>query len=498
MRLSPPLRALLAGLSLVACAEPPAPPTERPSLILVSIDTLRADHVGVYGYERDTTPNLDRWAEGAIVFERAYALAAWTLVSHMTMLTGLFPAQHGVIGQNRALSPDIPLIAERLKAAGYRTYALHEEGAWIDERHGFERGFDLFEGHSGLEQADAHLRTLLPELEQDGPFFLFLHVFDVHCGDLTKARAPYEAPEPFQSMFSQGLPPLPDVPLPELWKSKDALTPEQLQRLIAEYDAGIRHVDDQLGRWLDELERRGLARGALTIVTADHGEALGQHGKLNEHGDSWQAGLHVPLIVRTPDGRGAGTRVSEVVHLGDLVPTLLEAAGLPGDERLPGVSLLGRIPAERVVFGVDLPEAFVLRWPEKIVAGRDGKKATFRATDLARDPEERAPTTGAEERFEELKNEALAPGWPFPAPLVSRDLDPATRDALAALGYAGETGASDPAEEELNEELLATRPSGPAPEEGRSTGVRLLPLFLGLGAVWVVLIRRRRARTRHR
>jgi arylsulfatase A-like enzyme len=436
MRFFSSLRAALAALCLVGCSERTS---ERPSLILVSIDTLRADHVGLYGYERDTTPNLDRWAKDALVFERAFTTAAWTLVAHMTMLTGLFPAQHGVIGQNRALSPEIPLVAERLRAAGYRTYALHEEGGWIDERHGFERGFDLFRGHTGLAQADQHLRELLPELEKGGPFFLFLHTFDVHCGDLSKAKSPYEAPEPYQSMFLKGLQPLPDVPLRELWESGDLLTPAQLETLIAQYDGGIRHVDEQLGQWLDELARRGLASDALVIVTADHGDALGEHGKLNHHGDSWQSALHVPLVVRPPGGLAGGKRVATPVHLGDVVPTLLDAAGLE-DELLPGASLLGSVPESRVIYGIKLPEAFVVKWPEKLVAS---PRDQFRATDLERDPVELSPTPGEGRRFHELKDEALHPGHPVPAPIQIEELDPEVKARLDALGYGGETASKE-------------------------------------------------------
>jgi arylsulfatase A-like enzyme len=427
------LRMLWLALLVASCAKPAKP--ARPSVILVSIDTLRADHVGLYGYARPTTPFLDRWAQGGVVFERAFTTAAWTLVAHMTMLTGLFPEQHGVIGKNRALSPEIPLLAERMRAAGYRTYGLYFDG-WINARHGFDRGFDVFESHKDLAEADAHLRKLLPELERGGPFFLFLHLFDVHCGDLDHDTLPYQEPEPYQSRFLAGLPPLPKMPLRKLWESENLLTSEQLQTVTALYDSGIQHVDEQLGRWFGEFEQRGLTRNTLMIVTADHGEALGEHGRLNQHGDSWQSALHIPLILRHPAGLGAGTRVSTPVHLGDVVPTILAAAGLAPDPLLPGVSLLGPIPAERVIYGVKLPEAFVLKWPEKLVF--DLGTRSYRAVDLVRDPEEHAPTKGDAQRFDTLKTEALAPGHAFPkAGMI--ELDEAARAKLEALGYGGES-----------------------------------------------------------
>src|SRR5262245_43546439 len=139
----PIIGALLLGCAAHEPSAPPSAPASRASVILVSIDTLRADHVGLYGYPRETTPFLDRWSKDATVFEHAYTTAAWTLVAHMTMLTGLFPEQHDVIGKRRALSPGIPLLAERLQKAGYRTICLHAPG-WIEARHGFHRGFDVF------------------------------------------------------------------------------------------------------------------------------------------------------------------------------------------------------------------------------------------------------------------------------------------------------------------------------------------------------------------
>jgi arylsulfatase A-like enzyme len=406
-------------------------------VILVSIDTLRADHVGIYGYERDTTPFLDRWAKGATVFEHAYTTAAWTLVAHMTMLTGLFPEQHDVIGKRRALSPEIPLLAERLRAAGYRTLGLHG-GGWIDERHGFQRGFDLFLLHEDLAEADRHLREVLDELDGEKPFFLFLHLFDVHCGPFTResGNSVYPAPPPYDRMFAgAGRAPLPDIPAEQLWETPGLLEAEELATLVATYDGGIREVDDQLAAWFGELERRGLLRGALTIVTSDHGEALGQRGRLNKHGEYWQEGLHVPLIVRHPAGLRAGERVEEPVHLGDLVPTILATSGLAPDERLPGFSLFGPLPAERVIAGMKLPEAFVLKGREKLVAG---PKDWCIALDLERDPHELAPAPGDLERFQALRSEANGPAR-FPRALMIERLSPEDEAVLRALGYGGDT-----------------------------------------------------------
>ncbi|HEX6882523.1 MAG TPA: sulfatase-like hydrolase/transferase [Planctomycetota bacterium] len=196
-----PARAALLALVAGACgqAEPP-----RPSVLLVSIDTLRADHVGLYGYERDTTPFLDSLGAEGLVFENAFTPAAWTLVAHMTMLTGLNPKQHGVDRAERALSPDAPLLAERLRAAGYQTLGFYRPG-WIHPRHGFERGFDVFQAHQTVEEAEAHLFEELARRSPERPTFTFLHLFDVHNDPSSQEPpAPFSAPPPYQDVFQEG------------------------------------------------------------------------------------------------------------------------------------------------------------------------------------------------------------------------------------------------------------------------------------------------------
>jgi arylsulfatase A-like enzyme len=444
-----------------ACSEPEPAAAERPSVILVSIDTLRADHVGLYGYARDTTPFLDRWSKGATVFDQAFTTAAWTLVAHMTMLTGLFPEQHDVIGSKRALSPEIPLVAERLRAAGYRTAGLYFPG-WIHERHGFQRGFDLFLPHQDLAEADAHLRELLPQLEEHRPFFLFVHLFDAHCGPFSDTdSAIYPSPEPYEHMFVEPrMKPWPDKPPKEVWWTRGVLGPEDFETATALYDGGIREVDDRLGVWFGELERRGLFENTLTIVTADHGEALGQRGILDMHGEYFQEALHIPLLVRAPDGSAAGRHVSEPVHLGDIVPTILAAAGLPPEPRLPGLSLLGPLPPERLIYGVKLPQAFILNGKEKLVLSAQDVCVRF---DLARDPGELAPERVDAQRFEELRSKVMTASGTFPTHIPAGVISAEERQKLEALGYGGEDGVP---KEKKEEPKAPPAPPKDAPREG--------------------------------
>jgi len=441
---------LLAGTSallLAACgadAPPsaaPVPPGGRPSVILVSIDTLRADHVGLYGYARDTTPFLDRFARDATVFERAFTVCPWTLVAHMTMLTGLFPAQHGVVSSELALSPGTPLLAERLHAAGYQTLGLYHP-SWIHERFGFQRGFDVFREHLSAEEAGAHLEEELAKIDRTRPYFLFYHLFDVHNGAMdTGTEMIYPSPEPFQDLFLPGASErLPKMPPDELWTSENLLKPAELEALIALYDGGIRHVDTRLSEAFAWLDAQGLLANTLVIFTSDHGESLGQRGRLTGHGELAQEGLHVPLVVRHPRGLEAGTRVAATVHLGDLVPTILAVAGLAPDPRLPGRSLFGPLPADRVVTGTHMPTAFVpsrfaVRWPTKIIHAEGHGSLRF---DLERDPAELRMAPVPDPQFEELERLAYPHDLVFPPAVPLGALSDEQRAQLNALGYGGE------------------------------------------------------------
>jgi arylsulfatase A-like enzyme len=426
----------LLGLVLVLACGGERP--TRPNVLLISLDTLRADHLGCYGYERETSPFLDRLARESIVYERAFTPAAWTLIAHMTMLTGLFPLQHGVVQDELALSPEFPLLAERLKTAGYQTVGLYHP-SWVHERHGFARGFDSFRPHADVEEAGKNLELELARLDDSRPTFLFVHLYDIHNQTLNAGtEVIYPSPAPFQEHFvDERCEPLPKLSAEEIWESNGLLTPGQLRTLVAYYDGGIRHVDARLEQWFARLEEQGFLENALVIVTSDHGEALGERGPLEGHGGFAQEGLHVPLIVRTPERARVGERVDEVVHLGDLVPTVLSVAGLAPDARLPGASLLEALPAQRVLTGsYSFPESgYVLAWPEKLLWREGGKTL---AVDLERDPGETQLRKGSEERYRELQRRAYPHDLALPPAIQIAPLSEEERDELRALGYGGE------------------------------------------------------------
>jgi len=416
---------------LATCGSGASPLPPRP-VLLISIDTLRADRLGLYGHERDTSPFLDRLGARGLVFEEAYTPCPWTLVAHMTMLTGLYPPQHGVERANHALADETPLLAERLRAAGYQTVGLYHP-VWVTERHGFGRGFDRFRPHVDAEEAGAHLDEELERLDPSRPWFVFLHLFGVHRGPYRPGEhSIYPAPAPYQELFAPGATAL----LPLVAERLDPTDAVQREALGALYDGGIRYLDACLERWFDELERRGLLAHALVIVTADHGENLLERGRIEGHGRFYQEGIHVPLIVHLPKDARAGTRVAERASLCDVVPTVLDFAGLPADPRLPGFSLLGPLPPERALMGSMDAHSYVLRGPRKLAQARAERVLAY---DLARDPrEEHGRILASAPEFQAWTTEALATGLDFPPPRSLAPLSAEEAADLRALGYGGQ------------------------------------------------------------
>lgn len=309
------------------------------SLILVSLDTVRADNLSLYGYERPTSPRLDRLGEESLVFTRALSASSWTLPSTATLLTGLLPAQHGAVHWTKQLPGEVVTVAERLRQAGYRTAAL-TDGGFAGYPWGFAQGFDRYDVTPGVswatEQKDV-ARTFRDAADwvrtnRHRPFFLFLHTYEAH--------QPYLAREGFADPF---LPPgergdetLSMVSNP----NENDLSEAELHRMVALYDGEIARADHYLGGFLDALEEAGLAGDVAIVVTSDHGEEFLEHGDL-EHafGKVFDANVRVPLVVRAPGVETAPRRVHAPVSGIDVAPTLLALAGLPHDD-LPGRSLL--------------------------------------------------------------------------------------------------------------------------------------------------------------
>lgn len=334
---------LLAAALWTGCAEPALPPVR--GIVLISIDTLRADHLGAYGYARDTSPFLDELAARGVLFERAVAQYPNTLTSHMSLLTGLYPAEHGVFPPDGVLSPSIPTLAELLAAAGWRTAGFVEDG-YVNGEYGFERGFSRWHDEVGrylptqieqtLERGVSFLREMAETREtgETEPFFLFLHTYAVHD--------PYDPPEPFASRYWQG--PRPEGAFhpagPELLafnRRQGELSEAARRWLVARYDGSIRYADSVLRGFFAELDRLGLTDEVAVVVTSDHGEEFLEHGRL-AHTQVYDETLHVPLLVIHPGV--TPRRVPALVQGIDLFPTLLELAGVGVPEHASGRSLV--------------------------------------------------------------------------------------------------------------------------------------------------------------
>jgi arylsulfatase A-like enzyme len=312
--------------------------------VLVSIDTLRPERLGVYGNAPDVSPAIDALAARGVVFDQALAPTPWTLPSHMSMLTGLDPIAHGVTSERRALSSDVATLAERLRAHGYRTAAFTDAG-FLHRRFGFDQGFELYEderpkrGKGGFASLlPGALRWMSARGEED--YFVFLHSFDVH--------ASYASTDP-DVLRDFRRRPTPDGPLDALLGTTRHLylmrrmgiqRYGRLSQLLNDYDAGVRVADRGVEEIVELLERTGRFDDALVVVTSDHGESFLDHGPFVGHGlGLTDDELGIPLIVKLPAGEAAGTRWGALVDLLDLAPTLQDVAGLPADPALPGESL---------------------------------------------------------------------------------------------------------------------------------------------------------------
>jgi arylsulfatase A-like enzyme/Flp pilus assembly protein TadD len=408
--------------------------TDPPNVILITLDTVRADRMGFLGSKLGLTPQLDLLASQSVVFENAYSQAPITPVSHATILTGTFPQYHGIRNFGDRLPPSVPFLPEILHAQGYHTGAF-VGSIILDPKNGFasgfERGFDVynagFHRQKTGERREASMQrrgevTLGFVLEwfgqrKKGPFFLWFHLWDAHD--------PYNPPEPFRSRF-------PSQP----------------------YNGGVAYVDATVGKLLDYLRTQGLYDNTLIAVAADHGESLGDHGELTHSIFLYDATIHVPLLVKLPGNRLANQRVKATASLVDLAPTLLDALGQTPPPAMQGHSLLPLIgnphPGNRPSFATGDHSERSFGW-SALSSLRVGNQLYVRAPtpelyDLAADPGAKTnlyPSNHTAAVRLAIQIENFVKRMSTGAPQALQDgLDDKSREKLAALGYvaSGETG----------------------------------------------------------
>lgn len=431
--------AAAAALLVVACGGPESPdPGARPNVLCVVIDTLRADHLGLYGHARPTTPALDRLAARSLVVESMVAQSSWTKPSVASIFTGLLPSQHRAVQESTSnhLADGLVTLAELLQSSGYLTGGI-SENPHIGPSTGFDQGFEQFQTLNGfggnLEWVLARSQAWLARAAaQERPFFLYVHILDPH--------GPYEPAAGPRSELVLGTPPADERvrdgmvgQLVEGTRMLAELSPADLDWLRALYDAELRGTDGAIAELLATLGELGLEQDTIVLLTSDHGEEFLDHGTLKHGYQLYRETTRVPLILHVPGA--APRRESEVVvqHV-DLAPTLLELVGLPVPGHFHGRSLAGLVRGETYSNvpavsqtewrGVDVRAVQLDGW-KLIVDARSGERLLF---DLARDPLEREDLAAREP----ARVEALAA-------VLERELE---RAAAAALDET--TGAGDP------------------------------------------------------
>ena len=462
----------------VVCRTPRTPLVDlpHPHVILISLDTLRADHLGSYGYARDTSPVLDAFAAEAMVFEAAFAPANWTLPSHASLFTGVSPAKHGA-GHASVYTPlaqDGPAtIAELLRDSGYWTIGF-TAGGLMGRSNGLDRGSQWW-----TERIRANLHATLPGFfdaigtAPTKPLFLLLHSYDIHgpYAYLPNAEEIHVGPRTGASQQATGT----ACEGPECrdrdaeWKRIRAIKHEEYQRLdrfegldqaVDAYDRGIRFVDSQLGALFDRLREIGIYDRSIIVITSDHGESLYDHSLYLGHSYTlYDEEIHVPLLVRLPGGSPG--RSPRLVQLMDVAPLILEAAGVPVPASIEGRNPIARAragaPEPTQVFGEasQTGARFARSSDWKYVAPslpagdprnklprglEDRFEFGEQSFDLLRDPHEQhalaIATAPSSAPLETLREAALAHPQPSarndePAPVV----DPVQQEQLRALGY---------------------------------------------------------------
>jgi len=435
-----------------ACApEPPA------NVVIVTLDTTRVDHLSTYGYDRETSPRLTALAEESVRFTRAWSTSPWTLPSHASLFTGLFPPTHGAhfdpqASHSLADAIDHPLasrssagklddrfvtLAELVAERGYRTGAF-VAGPWLEATFGLLQGFehvdddiDDVRGRRGNIVTDRALEWLAG-IDADERYFLFVNYFDAHYpfdpapgfDDYPRARDGFDA----------------DPLMRKLLDGRRRLSEHEREVLVDRYDGEIRYADEQLGRLLDAVAARPGGRNTLIIVTADHGEAFGEGGRYFHTYWLSQELLRVPLVVRYPDRRGAGSSDDSLFQLTDVLPIVAAELSLTLPEEVEG-----RPRGERKVAFADLyrdrlavsisPQRFdrdltaAIRWPLKLVRSDRGDESLARVDGGFEVPAASTDAAGPLAAALEARPASAH------APLVHPVVDPETEAVLRELGY---------------------------------------------------------------
>jgi arylsulfatase A-like enzyme len=432
----------------------PRPPEGAPNVLVITVDTLRADRLSCQGYARATTPHVDALAARGARFANAYSSAPWTLPAYGSLLTGLLPGEHraGVVTERAArfgtdesasaltterLRADVPTFAQRFAEAGWATALLHNN-PYLSRETGLERGFQRYVAYGSNAANGVDLALAWIDQAHAGPWFLVLHLMDPHF--------PYAPPAPYDERFAgRSIESLSSWP-PDLAALRRGRPDDELARLSSDlYDGEIAFTDAEIGRLLAGLAERGLEPGTIVALHSDHGEEFWEHGGCDHGHAQHEELLRVPLLVSWP-GRVPACVVEPRVRAHDLLPTLLALSGIAPRAGIDGLDLapLWQGPgaprgviAEAVHSGAHEIKAALAGSEKLVVSGASG----LALYDLARDPAEREDRAALDPararelraRLEEHHQRSLAAA----ARAQALQLDPRLRAELERLGYAG-------------------------------------------------------------
>ena len=380
---------------------------KRPNVVIYVVDALRADRLGCYNKGIQTSPNIDAFAQNSTLFKNAYAAASWTKASVASIFTGVYPPAHGAVGRGGTLDTRIPTIAEIMKHAGYHTAAFVTNGN-ISGEFGFAHGFDIYdylpENQTGSEiytSSEELLDKIEPTLRKlREPFFVYIHQSDPH--------APYTPPKELAEKFipadAEPIAGTMDVVKKLVYR---ALTPKprQIKYLLGLYDGEVNAADAGFARFMEMLERRGIADKTIIVFSADHGEEFYDHNGFTHGGTLYQELVRVPLIIRCPNGSDCPKNITRPVSLVDLAPTLLDFLGIEAPESMKGLSL--RAPDQPFIRPIYFHESLdktakeaLLDWPIKLIRNINGinqwgdRVLEWEMYDLESDPLEQHPIYG--------------------------------------------------------------------------------------------------------
>lgn len=412
----------------------PQKDVEARDVVLIVIDTLRADHLALYGYGLATSPNLERLAADSVTYTQAISPGTWTVPVHASLFTGLWPSFHGaerVAGdRNLALpmNPDAPTLAELVRAHGLRTAAFVANATYVSPIFGFGRGFDeFFDAHldRGPQVSEAIGNWLAT---QRGRVFLFVNILDPH--------EPYDPPPPFDTHFP-GKHEEFGAMMTTLVFGGTPLTPEMRAHFASQYDGEVAVADQAVGAIIASMKKRGRYDQALVIVTSDHGEFLGEHGLAGHGQPPFEPEVHVPLLVKYPFSRRAGERVARRVSTLGIFSTILSSLRVPAPPDIQAQPLDDPHP----VWVEDIDRAgnrirVAYDDRQKLISATTETGTENRFYDLAADPGESTPIRDGSEAAALRAVLTSFADAPRPVNMAERPvIDPEREAKLRALGY---------------------------------------------------------------